>query len=113
MMSEELEKAFERWFQDKYGEAVQWRDWQSCENLLTAKTWLSDGFQAAYSLQQEKIDKLNEVVRKLMGCAEFYAFKKEFKGGSPDELKRFNNGKRARQTLKQVEEMKKEMGGRG
>ena len=41
-------KEFEKWWESQYGEAMQIRDWQTCENLITAKGWQEDGFIKGY-----------------------------------------------------------------
>ncbi len=51
MISEEqIEKMFEKWFQDKYDLSMQFRDWQTCDYLHLNKLQFQDGFQAATKL---------------------------------------------------------------
>lgn len=41
-------KEFEKWWESQYGEAMQFRDWQTCGNLIIAKPWQEDGFVKGY-----------------------------------------------------------------
>jgi hypothetical protein len=46
---------------------MQFRDWQTCENLHTAKTWQHDGFKAAALPLHQEIALLKE---DLLWCLE-------------------------------------------
>lgn len=56
MSKHKYEGGFEEWWGNQYGEAVQFRDWQSCENLHTAKSWQKDGFLAGC----DHVEKIND-----------------------------------------------------
>lgn len=52
------EMAFETWWQDQYGKAMEFRDWQTCDNLHTAKYWQKDGFISGINHERKRSEKL-------------------------------------------------------
>lgn len=60
LTNEIINKIFEKWFRDKYAEAMQARDWQTCDYLMDEKNHFEYGFKAAFWMLLPIIENLQE-----------------------------------------------------
>ena len=128
-MNDKDKEAFEKWWDNLYSNQMEWRDWQGCDIVFNGKEDMRCGWQAAceykdsehnnaknFSYTEMLLAKLTIENAKLRECVQFYAdeanqiapiYKHDGRnrpGADFTAPYRMDEGKRARQVLKELEE---------
>lgn len=59
--------AFDKWLSNIYDESVQFRDWQSCDNISDNKENFKKAWQAAIAFERKRSEKLVEALERIDG----------------------------------------------